>query len=543
MYSDKENINILTALLIAHGVRHAVVCPGSRNAPIVHNLAQCPELTCYPVSDERSAAFCAMGIAMRTALPTVVCVTSGTALLNTVPAVAEAFYQRVPLVVISADRPQQWIDQLDGQTLPQLQALDRFVRKSVTLPEVHSGDSEGHWYCNRLVNEALLASVACGGSPVHINVPISRPLYNFSCPSLPAERGMTRITATGTDITPMLHDLHNAERPVIVIGQQHKGEVPEDIIDKLNSRRYVVLQEPLGGARGGCLDAMLPVKGNGFPTPDFILYAGRTLVSGTIKEYLRNAEDARCWRIDDTGDITDTFMNLTGVIAAPTAEVLRAIDGHGDGRWYDRWQQLRKHATEHIRSYNPPFSSLLAVKSFEERLSAKDPTATVFYGNSMAVRIGCVYALHHIECNRGVNGIEGSMSTAAGSSLVSTGNVYCVIGDLSFFYDRNALWNSRLRGNLRILLLNNGGGAIFEKFSRLTDDNDIRNVKATYRTSARGVCSDNGADYRVAADREQLSDGLRWLTDDVSDRPRVLEVETDAATDWMSYQQCIANNI
>lgn len=97
-------------------------------------------------------------------------------------------------------------------------------------------------------------------------------------------------------------------------------------------------------------------------------------------------------------------------------------------------------------------------------------------------------------------------------------NVYCVIGDLSFFYDRNALWNSRLRGNLRILLLNNGGGAIFEKFSRLTDDNDIRNVKATYRTSARGVCSDNGADYRVAADREQLSDGLRWLTNDVSDR-------------------------
>ena len=150
MYSNKENVNILTALLVAHGVRHAVVCPGSRNAPIVHNLNECPDIQCYPVTDERSAGFYALGMTQCLKEPVVVCVTSGTALLNLAPAVAEAYYQHQSLVVVSADRPAAWIDQLDGQTLPQPDALGRFVRKAVSLPEPH--DEEERWYCNRLVH-------------------------------------------------------------------------------------------------------------------------------------------------------------------------------------------------------------------------------------------------------------------------------------------------------------------------------------------------------------------------------------------------------
>ena len=185
-YSNKNNVNTLTALLVAHGVQHAVCCPGSRNAPIVHNLNECPDVECYPVTDERSAGFYALGMAQSLGEPVAICVTSGTALLNLAPAVAEAFYQHVPLVVISADRPPQWIDQLDGQTLPQTDAFGRFVRKAVTLPEPL--DSEQRWWCNRLVNEALLAARAHGGGPVHINVPLSEPLYGFTEKSLPEER-------------------------------------------------------------------------------------------------------------------------------------------------------------------------------------------------------------------------------------------------------------------------------------------------------------------------------------------------------------------
>lgn len=137
MYSNKENVNILTALLAAYGVHHAVVCPGSRNAPIVHNLNECPAIECYPVTDERSAGFCAIGISLAIGMkPVAVCVTSGSALLNLAPAVAEAFYRHIPLIVISADRPAQWIGQLDGQTLPQPGAFGTMVRKCVTLPEL-----------------------------------------------------------------------------------------------------------------------------------------------------------------------------------------------------------------------------------------------------------------------------------------------------------------------------------------------------------------------------------------------------------------------
>ena len=192
MYSSKENVNILTSLLVAHGVRYAVVCPGSRNSAIVHNLNECPDIECYPVTDERSAGFYALGMAQVLHRPVVVCVTSGTALLNLAPAVAEAYYQHMPLIVISADRPEQWIDQLDGQTLPQKDALGRFVKKAVSLPE--PTDDEMHWYCNRLVNEALNETRHHGCGPVHINVPISEPLFEYNVEKLPEERLIRLLT-------------------------------------------------------------------------------------------------------------------------------------------------------------------------------------------------------------------------------------------------------------------------------------------------------------------------------------------------------------
>ncbi|MEE1315682.1 MAG: thiamine pyrophosphate-binding protein, partial [Prevotella sp.] len=149
MYCDKENVNILTALLVKHGVKHVVVCPGSRNAPLAHNFNECPDLTCHSMTDERSAAFFALGIRQQTNTPVAVCVTSGSALLNTLPGTAEAAYQQQGIIIISADRPAAWIGQNDGQTLPQQNALGCFVEKSVSIPEPHN--SEERWMCNRLI--------------------------------------------------------------------------------------------------------------------------------------------------------------------------------------------------------------------------------------------------------------------------------------------------------------------------------------------------------------------------------------------------------
>ena len=282
MYSSKENVNILTALLVAHGVRHAVVCPGSRNSAIVHNLNECPDITCYPVTDERSAGFYALGMTQALQSPVVVCVTSGTALLNLAPAVAEAYYQHRPLVVVSADRPAAWIDQLDGQTLPQPDALGRFVGKAVSLPEPHDADSR--WYCNRLVNEAL---VACRRAPVHINVPITEPLFDYTQPSLPKERKIELVPA---DIPP--HTLNHvirmfmqSERPMLIAGQPMNPNLDEAVSLVQDDDSYV---------------------------PDFVLYIGDSIVSKRVKHFLRKARQT--WAVNWTGEVNDTFQNLTHVI-------------------------------------------------------------------------------------------------------------------------------------------------------------------------------------------------------------------------------------
>ena len=178
MYSDKKNVLQLVALLRAHGVRRAVLCPGSRNVPLVQAFATCGGFECFSVTDERSAGFFAIGLALHVQAPVVVCCTSGSALLNLHPAVCEAFYRRVPLVVVSADRPAAWIGQMDGQTLPQPGVFGGLVRKAVNLPEVRTEEDE--WYANRLVNEALLEVDHHGYGPVHINVPLSEPLFHFT---------------------------------------------------------------------------------------------------------------------------------------------------------------------------------------------------------------------------------------------------------------------------------------------------------------------------------------------------------------------------
>ena len=239
MYCNKENVNILTALLVAHGIDHAVVCPGSRNAPIVHNLHECPDIQCYPVTDERSAGFYALGMAQALNKSVAVCVTSGTALLNLAPAVAEAYYQHVPLVVISADRPPQWIDQLDGQTLPQPDAMGRFVKKAVTLPEPH--DAEEQWYCNRLVNEALIETRHQEDGPVHINVPISEPLFNFSIPVLPSERKIELLQADIPDTTlhHILSAFMQAKKPMLIAGQPMNPNLDEAVSLVEGDERYL----------------------------------------------------------------------------------------------------------------------------------------------------------------------------------------------------------------------------------------------------------------------------------------------------------------
>ena len=539
MYSNKQNVNILTALLISHGVRHAIVCPGSRNAPIVHNLNECPDIQCYPVTDERSAGFYALGMAQALNAPVAVCVTSGTALLNLMPAVAEAYYQHQPLIVISADRPQEWIDQLDGQTLPQPGALGRFVRKTVSLPENDA------WFCRRLVNEALLDAIADDACPVHINVPITEPLFTFDVPQLPAVRQLVRTSPTRNyDClhTEFVEGLIAARRPMIVFGQTNPNDFEGIDVDFLFSH-VIVLHESLSNfPHVSHFDEVL-YHGQMEP-PDFIIHVGDTTVSKRLRHFLRSAKDAVTWRISQSGAVEDTFQNLRGIIVGDPESVLQSLDhkichNRLNGLEYRRqWLTALTQASQLADDYQPAYSQMAAVKYFEERLSTiYHPQSTIHYANSTAIRLANIYAHHHVWCNRGVNGIEGSLSTAAGFSVVTDEKVFCVIGDLSFFYDQNALWNQNLKGNFRILLLNNGCGGIFNSLPGL-EQSPARDrlVAASHHTSAEGICQQNDLVYLKAENIEQMQQGIDTLLNIKSQRPILLEVATDAAEDERTFR-------
>jgi 2-succinyl-5-enolpyruvyl-6-hydroxy-3-cyclohexene-1-carboxylate synthase len=509
MYSNKENVNILTSLLVAHGIRHAVVCPGSRNAPIVHNLNECPDIECYPVTDERSAGFYALGMTQALNQPVVVCVTSGTALLNLAPAVAEAYYQHRPLTVISADRPSQWIDQLDGQTLPQPDALGRFVRKAVTLPEPYN--EEIRWYCNRLVNEVLIEKHA----PVHINVPITEPLFDFSVPQLPQERMIDFTPADATNITlsHVCRMFMQAKRPMLIAGQPMNPLMDEAVVQIGDDDDYI---------------------------PDFVLYTGGAIVSKRLKHFLRKAKES--WVVNHEGEVTDTFMNLTHVVQGNpeiVADLIRFNLEEMPHPFVQKWEALLNRIRQQVDTFEPPYSQMAVVKYFE----LKRGTDTVHYANSMAIRLANIYSKTPVYCNRGVNGIEGSLSTAAGFSIVAhlrtpapshshTPLTFCVIGDLSFFYDQNALWNRNLRGNLRVLLMNNGKGGIFNMLPGLGQSPARdRFVAAEHQTTAEGICRQNNVLYCKACNQEQMQQGIDWLVTTESEHPLLLEVLTNAAED------------
>lgn len=524
-------------MLLKHGVGHVVVCPGSRNAPLVHNFNECPLITCHPVTDERSAGFVALGLTQQLSAPVAVCVTSGSALLNVLPAVAEATYQQSGIVVISADRPQQWIDQLDGQTLPQPDALGRFVGKSVNLPEPH--DEDERWYCERLINEVFLALSSPSHPSVHINVPITEPLFDFTVEILPEVRE-TKRTVWEESKEKILDMLNDFSRPMMVVGQLDYNERVTFLLDKLGER-MPVLSEQLSTGHQTFTDQLLySIHKQQEPyRPDCVIYIGGHTVSKRLRQFLRTLTDAYQIMVNADGTLHDVSQNTRLIVQGGTVSVLEGLEAATcrmgiDGSYVELWKSLKTGVKAKHDTYDPEYSQMLAVKLFEKSINC---SSVVYYANSMSVRLAAIYADHYCYCNRGVNGIEGSLSVAVGASLAQAtlhpdALTYCVIGDLSFFYDENALWQQQLGGNLRILLLNNSQGGIFRNLRGL-EKSAARDslVSAHHETSAEGVCEQFGIHYLRATDEKALRVGLELLHSLKSHRPVLLEVMSDVNED------------
>ena len=235
MYSENKSVLQLVSLLVAHRVRRAIVCAGSRSSPIAQSLAACPDIETFPCVDERSAAFEALGIMQVTGEPVAMCVTSGSALMDASPAVAEAYYQELPLILISADRPMAWIDQKDGQTMRQANALERVVRCEVNLPSQDGPEED--WHRNRLINEALLKATGPVPGPVHINVPLAEPLFGFGATELPLERSVRVVRPEGFALPDELAGKWQESRRVLIVcGQMRPGTLDTKALAKLSGK-------------------------------------------------------------------------------------------------------------------------------------------------------------------------------------------------------------------------------------------------------------------------------------------------------------------
>ena len=541
MYTDKKNILQLAALLRAHGIKKVVLCPGSRNIPIVQTLANIPEFTCYPVTDERSAGFFALGLALHGGTPVAVCCTSGTALLNFHPAVAEAFYQQVPLVVISADRPEAWIGQMDGQTLPQPGVFGSLVKKSVTLPDIQTDEDE--WYCNRLINEALLELNHHGRGPVHINVPVSEPFFLLPVTELPEARVITRyqgLTVYDKDYQPLIDRLNKYQRRMAVVGQMNLIYLFDKKYTKLLYKHFAWFTENISNKT----IPGLPIK-NIEPLlcsmnfeelekmrPDLLITYGGHIISKRLKKFLRRHPPKEHWHISADGEIVDLYGSLTTVIEMDPFEFLEKIAPMMDSRApeYPRTWEAKSKA---IPKADFPYSEMAAIGKVITQL----PTpSSLHLANSSTVRYAQFFDIPQdveILSNRGTNGIEGSLSTALGYATASSKLNFILIGDLSFFYDMNALWNSNYGSNIRILLLNNSGGEIFHALPGLElHQQASRFVVANHQTSARAWAEDRGFEYLAAHREDELETAVARLVDpNITNRPMLLEVFTEKEKD------------
>jgi len=535
MFPVKENILQTVALLKAYQIKQIVLSPGSRNAPIVQAFTQDRFFHCHSMVDERNAAFYALGIIQCTQQPVAVCCTSGTALLNYAPAVAEAFYQQLPLVVISADRATEWIGQMDGQTLPQPNVFGSMVKKSVHLSEIKTATEK--WYCNRLVNEALIACIA-NHAPVHINIPLSEPLFDYSVEKLPEVRKINYALPKKTvGIEPFAEEWNVAAKKMIVVGQMFSNPRLMELLEKLAQKSgCIILSEHLANCNSekfihnfDVVLAVLDKNEEANFSPDLLLTFGGHIVSKRLKRCLQAHQPKKHWQLSQSDTVVDLFQSLTDLIETDTEDFLERLINHSfqktESNYAQSWQNLSKQIAEPAE--NADFSDIYATGKFLKQL----PNHTqLILANSSAVRNAQLFRLHktiEVRCNRGTSGIEGSMASAVGFASICKQPVYLLIGDLSFFYTMNALWNIQHIKNLHILLINNGGGSIFHTLPGLNKSASLNYVAAAHQTTAKLWAEAADLRYLQADNPLTLEKNLAVFMNEKTEQSVLMEVLVD----------------
>lgn len=540
MTSDKTGIVILSKILAQRGIRNAILSPGSRNAPITLVFSRNSDLQCFHIVDERSAAFFALGMAIQSGTPTALVCTSGSAVLNYAPAIAEAYYSEIPLIIITADRPYEWIDQDESQTIRQKNTYENYILGSFELPAEHKPDNE--WLHARIVNDAI--NLACGKTkgPVHINVPLAEPLYRTTAYE-PDTIRITELAATHSQLTEsaietLQNDWKKYQKKLILVGSHEPDAELESLLSVVAIDDSVVIltentsnlnSEHFFEGTDKLISGLHPEKHQDY-VPDLLVTIGQRLVSRRIKTWLRKQDQMQHWHIDEGGRPIDAYQHLTRIYPLKPVDFLRHISGNlnVESTYRLLWEQ-RKTETNLAHEQFLPLAKYSDLKVFHQIINHLQGNWILHAGNSTPIRYLQLFKkLKSITyfANRGTSGIDGSLSTAVGYAWNSKHPNLVILGDLSFFYDSNGLWNQYLKPNLKIIVINNSGGGIFriiEGPSAQPELEDAFEVKHSFQSGK--LAETFGLNYFTASSEEELSTELKSFLKE-QDKPALLEIFT-----------------
>lgn len=543
--SNKKQVRDLVEVCAQKGIQHVVISPGSRNAPLTISFNRHPAFECHTVVDERCAAFYAMGIAQQTKKPVVICCTSGSAALNYAPAIVEAFYQKIPLLVLTADRPPEWIDQMDGQTIRQSNIYANYIKGSFDFPAIIANDQQ-RWHAQRIANEAIELTSYPEAGPVHINIPFSEPLYevqNYDNEALPNIFSTTRtsLELSAEEVNNLKTEWQQHEKILVIAGLLHPNPSLNTVINQLAKQTNVaVLTETTSNIEGDLFNRSIDRLLGGIDvkevpdfTPTLLVTLGGPVVSKKIKAFLRTNQPKAHWHINASNDYVDTFQSLTKIIPLAPERVLKHLLEGTDlgsdyrGKWLVKDAKLQKAYNGFIDKAT--FSDLVAFNIIFNQLPYG---SHLQLGNSTVVRYSNLYdqpSKKKFRCfsNRGTSGIDGTTSTSVGAAVAVQEEVTVITGDLSFFYDSNALWITPFPKNLKIILINNQGGSIFRIIDGPSQIDELETFfEVKHHLTAEHLSKTYGINYYSCDSKTNLVKQLEYLYSS-DEKAGILEIKTN----------------
>lgn len=548
MDSSKTIIQI-HSLLKQFGIKKIVFCPGGRHLPLIHSIEQDNYFETYRVIDERSAAFYALGQIQRTSTPVAVCCSSGTAVINMASAVIEAFYQRLPLLVITGDRMSEYLNQNEDQQYDQIKSFEGYTKYQAKLPRIDTTVDE--WYTNRLINEAMIELTHHGNGPVHIDYPIQNPFGEiFEVKEIPAVRKINLHQADMTDSEWQECASWLKDKKVAILWGQSVFKTPalqkavERFVDTFDA---IIMTDHISNCHYPHAICNTPrILGTHFTVqeeqslmPDVLItVGGNTIFNDIIKGKMSRWTSVH-WQLGREDKVIDGFRRLTHLFEMSEAFFFNKMAEYAAGKnnveYYDFWKKIDNEIPE------PETTDFNEMGVINTVMKSIPDDADLQIGNSWSIRMTQLFNMPptvNQYCNRGVNGIDGSLSTAVGYAASNNRLTYLIIGDLSFFYDMNALWISSLPSTMRILLINNWGGSmLFKPFMKeMMEKYPMSNLgKDTKPVTAEGWAKTCGFDYYSVHTMEEMENSAKIMADMNHGKPVLVEAFTDYFDDAYSY--------